>query len=164
MLSLCFAQRSYKCPTPGHIHGQAAWGPGQPDSVGGNTVQGMGNETRWTLRFSSNLSHSITMISETQSLTSAAVKVLLVSISELCSFIRRTGQQWTMLMFSLDLSILLITLIPESLQAAYIWWEALIYWSNSWVITVVFLSSFIMKTCLFIFSLTLTQVEHVIKC
>lgn len=30
------AQRSCECPLPGDVQGQAEWGPGQPDLVGGN--------------------------------------------------------------------------------------------------------------------------------
>lgn len=67
------------------------------------------------------------MISETQSLTFASVKFLLVNISERHSFVRITWSTADQFMFSLDLSVLLITLIPESLQAVYIWWETLIY-------------------------------------
>ena len=52
------AHRSCGCPIPGDIQGQVGWGPGQPDLVVGNAVQGRGLELE-ILRVSSKPSHSM---------------------------------------------------------------------------------------------------------
>jgi len=38
------AQKRCICPIPGGIQGQAGWGPGQPDLVGGSPAHGRGLE------------------------------------------------------------------------------------------------------------------------
>jgi len=55
------AQRSCGCPIPGGAQGQAGWGPGQPEPVGGK--QPMAEGWKWMIfKAPSNPNHSMILV------------------------------------------------------------------------------------------------------